>query len=116
MSLPAFPSDVLTNFSSKAPLTWRIFFTEGIAKEEHIATVGKNLKIHGVLQRSYWVEFNDEAHESQYLPMIKNDASVTAVYPERERQSIFHDEDERSHPKPYTADEAIIHKVRLSRL
>ena len=113
MRLSALPSNILTNINSKTPLTWRIFFTDEDAQEEHIATVGKDLQMFDVMNRSYWVVFNDDAQEREYLSMIKSDPRVTAVYPERERQSIFYDEDERTHHGPYV-DDIIIHEVRVN--
>jgi hypothetical protein len=82
---------------SKIPLTWRIFFTDDSAKEEHLSTVGTSLHVIYVLKRSYCFEFNDQAHERQMLSMIKSGYSVTAVYPERERQGIFYDEVEETY-------------------
>lgn len=99
--------------ASKISFTWRIFFTDKSSTDEHISTVGKDLHISYVLSRSYCVVFNNQTHERKYLSLIKDDPSVTAVYPERERQGIFYDEDEESHPEPYTADEIVIFEVRV---
>lgn len=98
------------NISSQLPLTWRIFFTNKTAKEEHILTVGKSLHITDVLSTSYWVVFDDQIQERQYLSLIKNDSGVTAVYPERTRQGIFYDEVEGSVVKPYHMDDVVIHE------
>jgi hypothetical protein len=45
------------------------------------------------------------------LSVIKSDSSVTAVYPERERQGIFYDEVEGIHPESYIND-IVAHEVR----
>lgn len=108
-----FPSSLPLTISSKIPLKWRIFFTDEAAKEEHIATFGQSLQSYYVLKRSYWVVFDNDAHEKEYLSMIKNDPRVTAVYPERERQGIFYDEDESTHLEPYVDYYIIIHEVRI---
>ncbi|KAI4733000.1 hypothetical protein E4T50_16444 [Aureobasidium sp. EXF-12298] len=92
------------------PFTWRIFFTDKAAKEEHLETVGLSLHTTYVLSRSYCVVFDDQIQEKQYLSLIKNDYSVTAVYPERERQGIFYDEVEGTHPEPYTTNDIVIHE------
>lgn len=113
MRLSAFSSNSRTNINSKTPLTWRIFFTDEDAREEHIATVGKDLQMFDVMNRSYWVVFNDDAQEREYLLMIKSDPRVTAVYPERDRQGISYDEVEGEYPEPYSVDDFVIHKVSI---
>jgi hypothetical protein len=98
------------NISRKIRLTWRIFFTDKTAKEEHILTVGKTLYTTYVFSRSYCVVFDDQMQERKYLSVIKSDPGVTAVYPERTRQGIFYDEVEGSHVKPYHMDDIVIHE------
>jgi hypothetical protein len=98
------------NISSKIPLTWRIFFKDKTAKEEHILTVGKALHIEYVLSSSYWVVFEDQIQERQYLSLIKDDSGVTAVYPERTRQGIFYDEVEGSVVKRCHMNDVVIHE------
>ncbi|KAI4754827.1 hypothetical protein E4T52_13105 [Aureobasidium sp. EXF-3400] len=95
----------------KIPFTWRIFFTDKAAKEEHLETVGLSLHTTYVLSRSYSVMFDDQIQEKEYLSLIKDDPSVTAVYPERERHGIFYDEVEGTHPEPDTSDDVVIHEV-----
>jgi hypothetical protein len=98
---------------SKIPLEWRIFFTDKKAKEKHLQTVGSKLKVSYVFTRSYRVVFSDQKHETQFLALIREEDNVVAVYPERERQGIFYDEEEGNEPKPYIGDEIIIHEVRV---
>jgi hypothetical protein len=100
---------------SKIPLEWRIFFTDKKAKEKHLQTVGSKLKVSYVFTRSYRVVFSDQKHETQFLALIREEDNVVAVYPERERQGIFYDEEEGNEPKPYIGDEIIIHEVRYQR-
>jgi hypothetical protein len=90
---------------------WRIFFTDKAAKDEHLETVGLSLHTTYVFSRSYCVVFDDWSQERQYLSLIKSDPRVTAVYPERERQGIFYDEVEGTHPEPYITDDVVIHEV-----
>jgi hypothetical protein len=68
------------------------------------------LHITYVLSTSYWVVFDDQMQERQYLSLIKGDSVVTAVYPERTRQGIFYDEVEGSVVKPYHMDDVVIHE------
>ena len=105
-------SGIPTNINSKTPLVWRIFFTDEDALEEHIATVGRDLHMYDVMNRSYWVVFIDDAQEREYLSMIRSDPRVTTVYPERDRQSIFYDDDERTHTEAHV-DEIIVHEVSI---
>ena len=64
------------------------------------------------MNRCYWVLFIDDAQEREYLSMFKSDPRVTAVYPERDRQSIFYDEDERTHTEAHV-DDIIVHEVSI---
>jgi hypothetical protein len=98
------------NNGRKIPLTWRIFFTDKSAKEEHILTVGKTLHTTYVFSRSYCVVFDDHIQEGQYMSLIKNDPGVTAVYPERTRQGIFYDEVEGSQVTPYDMNDIAVHE------
>jgi hypothetical protein len=100
---------------SKIPVEWRIFFTDKTAKEKHLQTVGSKLEVSYVFTRSYCVVFEDQRHEREWLGLVKTEDSVVAVYPERERQGIFYDEEEGNEPKPYIGDEIIIHEVRYQR-
>jgi hypothetical protein len=100
---------------SKIPLEWRIFFTDKKAKEKHLQIVGKGLEVSYVFTRSYCVVFSDQKHEGEWLGLIKEESSVVAVYPERERQGIFYDEEEGNEPKPYVRDEIVIHEVGVGR-
>jgi hypothetical protein len=92
------------------PLTWRIFFTDKIAMEEHLLTVGKSLHTSYIFSRSYCVVFDDRIQEKQYLSLIKSDPGVTAVYPERTRQGIFYNEVEGSQVKPYIMNDIVVHE------
>ena len=108
----ALPSNIQTNINSKTPLVWRIFFTDEDALEEHIATIGRDLQMYDVMNRCYWVLFINDAQEREYLSIFKSDPRVTAVYPERDRQSIFYDDDERTHTEAHV-DDIIIHEVSI---
>ncbi|CAD0088206.1 unnamed protein product [Aureobasidium mustum] len=98
----------------KIPLAWRIFFIDSSAKQTHLSTVGHDFEVNFVLSRSYGVIFDDQNQERHYLPLIRRDHRVTAVYPARERQGIFYDEVEGEYPKSYNADDIVIHEVRTS--
>lgn len=50
---------------------------------------------------------NDKDQEQEYLPLLKGDPDIVAVYPERSRTGIFFDEDGEDHVKPYISDAII---------
>ena len=68
--------------------------------------------MYDVMNRCYWVVFIDDAQEREYLSMYKNDPRVTAVFPERDRQGIFYDEDEKTHTEA-RVDEIVVHEVSI---
>ncbi|KAG9856769.1 hypothetical protein KCU98_g1291, partial [Aureobasidium melanogenum] len=98
--------------ATKILLVWRIFFRDSAANQTHLSTVGVDLEVIYVFSCSYVVVFEDQNQERHYLLLSRPDPSVTAVYPERERQAIFYDEVEGKHPEPYTAN-VVIHEVRI---
>ena len=66
-----------------------------------ISKIGNDITIFDVLSYSYWIAFDDKIQEQRYLPLLKSDPDVLAVYPDRERIGIFFDEHEEDHVKQF---------------
>ncbi|KAL2032273.1 hypothetical protein VTO58DRAFT_105445 [Aureobasidium pullulans] len=93
--------------SALIPLTWRVQFVDGNAMDRQISKIGNDITIFDVLSYSYWITFADKSQEQRYLPLLKGDPDILAVYPDRERIGIFFDEHEEDHVKPYISDAII---------
>ncbi|THY11517.1 hypothetical protein D6D01_08891 [Aureobasidium pullulans] len=100
--------------SAIIPLTWRVHFADGNARNRQMSRIGNDITIFDVLSYSYWIAFDDKDQEQEHLPLLKGDPDVVAVYPERSRTGVFFDEDGEDHVKPYISDNIIHEDVQHS--